>query len=706
MSHYNSAAHIYLCGGRVEQRGLGGGVRVAWLSLILHSSSNLSGRNVDGFPQTVPSFDFNYLSGSLPTQLGALTALTNQSFDFNFLSGSLPTQLGALTALTYQSFENTYLSGSLPTQLGALTALTYQNLDFNILRGSLPTQLGALTTLTYQSLEANYLSGSLPTQLGALTALTYQGLDFNILRGSLPTQLGALTALTYQSLEANNRLSGSLPTQLGALTALTYQGLADNILSGSLPTQLGALTASIHLNFENNKLSGSLPTQLVALTVLENLLLQGSHLSGSLPTQLAQFCPEHGVSPRACLVLDCSVDATNNYRCALDALGWAPAPPPPPPPPPPSPHKPPLPPPLSPEANEAGDAQSQWVVWAAALLPLCMLLVAALVLLYRRYSHSLQNADNLRVSRDRANFDLQLLAHCHHTVSEPALTAEPSPVDQPVAPTSSQPVAPTFSRLAKSRGGTSCSSCTEGTNSELGRTIIASSSETAVTLSEVSGGAARLLLGRGRGRGGRPHHPYAASSVSSSKGTASTEANVHLLTTKEVDERYDLAFDLTAEITFAPVPQFGPPFLEVLSEADRAELLVGVGRDGRLVYASTGEPVVPSSLHSDSACTYMFVVLASGAIYIRVDDPLTFHHDLAGNAPVVAAGEMFFSDGRLLSINNRSGHYRPPPECLRIVLSLFRSKGVQIAVPFKEFHYDVTGIQNGVPGSERRRGIK
>lgn len=344
------------------------------------------------------------------------------------------------------------------------------------------------------------------------------------------------------------------------------------------------------------------------------------------------------------------------------------------------------------------------MVWAAALLPLCML-VAALVLLYRRYSHSLQNADNLRVSRDRANFDLQLLAHCHHTVSEPALTAEPSPVDQPVAPTSSQPVAPTFSRLAPSRGGTSCSSYTEGTNSELGRTIIASSSETAVTLSEVSGGAARLLLGRGRGRGGRPHHPYAASSVSSSKGTASTEANVHLLTTKEVDERYDLAFDLTAEITFAPVPQFGP-FLEVLSEADRAELLVGVGRDGRLVYASTGEPVVPSSLHSDSACTYMFVVLASGAIYIRVDDPLTFHHDLAGNAPVVAAGEMFFSDGRLLSINNRSGHYRPPPECLRIVLSLFRSKGVQIAVPFKEFHYDVTGIQNGVPGSERRRGIK
>ena len=357
---------------------------------------------------------------------------------------------------------------------------------------------------------------------------------------------------------------------------------------------------------------------------------------------------------------------------------------------------PPAPPPLLP---------SSAVPWTVPLFVLlaCALCATAVCAYHRRRS---RREHDLRRSRDRIQLDLQLLAHqLEQTVSELAPTAEPSPVDQPVAPMSSQPVAPTFSRLAPSRGGTSCSSCTEGTNSELGRTFFASSSETAVTLSEVSVGAATLLLGRGRGRGGRPHHPYAASSVSSSKGTACTEANVYLLTTKEVDQRYDLVFDLTAERTFAPVPQFGP-FLEVLSEADRAELLVGVGRDGRLVYASTGEPVVPSLLHSDSACTYMFVALASGAIYIRVDDPLTFHHDLAGNAPVVAAGEMFFSDGRLLSINNRSGHYRPPPECLRIVLSLFRSKGVQIAVPFKEFHYDVTGIQNGVPGSERRRGIK
>jgi hypothetical protein len=45
------------------------------------------------------------------------------------------------------------------------------------------------------------------------------------------------------------------------------------------------------------------------------------------------------------------------------------------------------------------------------LLPLCMLLVATLLLLYWRYSRLAQNEANLRASRDRAHFDLQLIAH-------------------------------------------------------------------------------------------------------------------------------------------------------------------------------------------------------------------------------------------------------------------------------------------------------
>tara|TARA_B110000196_G_C20815034_1_gene506521 strand:- start:364 stop:681 length:318 start_codon:yes stop_codon:yes gene_type:complete len=87
----------------------------------------------------------------------------------------------------------------------------------------------------------------------------------------------------------------------------------------------------------------------------------------------------------------------------------------------------------------------------------------------------------------------------------------------------------------------------------------------------------------------------------------------------------------------------------------------------------------------------MFVALASGAIYIPADDRVQFHNELAGNAPVIAAGEMVLSRGRMHSISNRSGHYRPAPECLRVVISLLRSKGAKTSVPFKELHYDAAG---------------
>jgi len=329
------------------------------------------------------------------------------------------------------------------------------------------------------------------------------------------------------------------------------------------------------------------------------------------------------------------------------------------------------------------------LVWAAALLPLCMLLVAALVLLYRRYSHSLQNADNLRVSRDRANFDLQLLAHQQQTsiihLMQPRNAAEL--VSQPDDP-------PFTANRSTTKFGQSHNDCqSDDTGSELGKTFFPHG-ETMLTLSEVPG-ADRLASERVL----RPHLAlYAASSTSGSKGTDVTEPDIHLCCIEDIKQRYNLPFDIAAAATYAPIPQFGP-FLEALSEAARAELLVSVGRDGRLMYANTGEPVVP---RSGNSCSSVFVMLPSAGIYVRAVDPLVFHHDLAGNAPVLAAGEIFFSDGRLLSINNRSGHYRPPPECLRVVLSLLQSKGAKTTVPFNEFHYAARGTRVARPDTGAR----
>ena len=48
--------------------------------------------------------------------------------------------------------------------------------------------------------------------------------------------------------------------------------------------------------------------------------------------------------------------------------------------------------------------------------PLFVLLVASLVLLYRRHTRGSRNEANLRISRDRANLDLQISVHVNEVM--------------------------------------------------------------------------------------------------------------------------------------------------------------------------------------------------------------------------------------------------------------------------------------------------
>ena len=99
------------------------------------------------------------------------------------------------------------------------------------------------------------------------------------------------------------------------------------------------------------------------------------------------------------------------------APGCAPPPLPPPPPPllPPSPPPPPTSPPFTPIAANVPESQNSKMLWA--ILPLFVLLVAALVIHYRLYARGLRNeANNLRISRDRANLDLQMSVHVNEVM--------------------------------------------------------------------------------------------------------------------------------------------------------------------------------------------------------------------------------------------------------------------------------------------------
>ncbi|MES2734406.1 MAG: PA14 domain-containing protein, partial [Bacteroidota bacterium] len=241
--------------------------------------------NANGIP-TVPASD--------SLALVALYNSTNGTYwiiKTNWLTGPVNTWYGVTVMggrVTSLLVYNNHLNGSIPIELGNLSALQTLHLHSNNLSGNIPASVGKLTSLESLSLDDNQLSGSIPAELGDLSALKILSLGVNRLSGSLPAELGNLSALKSFFL-SNNQLSGSLPTSLGKLTALQYLDLSYNQLSGSIPAELGNLIALEELSFYENQLSGSLPAELGNLSVLQTLNLSKNQLSGSIPENVGNL---------------------------------------------------------------------------------------------------------------------------------------------------------------------------------------------------------------------------------------------------------------------------------------------------------------------------------------------------------------------------------------------------------------------------------
>ena len=218
---------------------------------------------------------------------GRVTALSLSS---SGLVGTLPSELGRLTALTHLNLNLNGLSGSIPSELGRLSNLTQLLLGHNGLSGSIPSELGHLSNLTELYLRNNGLSGSIPSELGQLVALKNLALGSNNLLGGLPSELGRLSNLRYLWLSGNG-LSGPIPSELGRLSNLTHLLLDNNGLSGSIPSELGQLTKLTDLNVSFNELTGPIPLELEKLTELTFLELSGNRLERHLPPGLSRFGP-------------------------------------------------------------------------------------------------------------------------------------------------------------------------------------------------------------------------------------------------------------------------------------------------------------------------------------------------------------------------------------------------------------------------------
>ena len=285
---------------------------------------------------------FNNLSGTIPPELGDLTALTELNLRGNQLSGTIPAELGNLTALTRLDLDKNQLNGTIPPELGNLTKLDALYLAGNRLKGCQPAvwkyivydllglpycaaaadrdvlvalyhatdgdnwsnndnwlsdaPIGTWYGVTMNEggrvveldLWSNNLSRAIPPELGRLSNLERLSLSKNKLSGSIPSELGNLVNLHWLYLH-NNRLSGSIPSELGNLTNLVVLNLSENQLSGSIPSELAKLTGLKWLILSENQLRGSIPSELGNLTNLFWLDLEENLLIGTVPPQLDEL---------------------------------------------------------------------------------------------------------------------------------------------------------------------------------------------------------------------------------------------------------------------------------------------------------------------------------------------------------------------------------------------------------------------------------
>ena len=231
---------------------------------------------------TALDLHWNWLSGTIPKELGDLSNMEELDLTDNQLSGTIPMELGSLPNLTKLYLSYNQLTGEIPPELGNLSNLEELELWGNELTGTIPRELGSLANLTSLHLGNNQLTGEIPPELGDLSNLEELELWRNELTSTIPRELGSLGNLTSLYL-SNNQLTGEIPPELGNLSNLEELGLRDNMLTGQIPTQLGNLSSLEYLGLRDNMLTGEIPTVLGDLSNLEYLDLRDNQLTGQIP---------------------------------------------------------------------------------------------------------------------------------------------------------------------------------------------------------------------------------------------------------------------------------------------------------------------------------------------------------------------------------------------------------------------------------------
>jgi Leucine rich repeat len=216
------------------------------------------------------SGESNQFTGSIP-----LTWWNNvHSIHNNGTTTTTTTTNTTTYVMNWLNLGYNFLTGTIPTQIGLWTRLELLVLTLNgSMNGTLPTELGRLSRLGRLSLAENQFSGTLPfAYILPLPNLEWFTVSNNNLMGTIPS-----TALIRDDDDDdddaydwkmiswsmhNNALSGTLPTELGLITSLKLVQFSTNQFQGTIPThhlEYGWTNVETFWIFENPQLQGEMP---------------------------------------------------------------------------------------------------------------------------------------------------------------------------------------------------------------------------------------------------------------------------------------------------------------------------------------------------------------------------------------------------------------------------------------------------------------
>jgi Leucine-rich repeat (LRR) protein len=206
----------------------------------------------------------------------------------NTITGSLPTELKALSLLNFLDLNENQITGTIPHWLGeSLNRLQALGLSDNLLEGTIPESLatGLAPNLKTLSLDGNMLTGDV-APLQRLRYLQYLYLNDNDFVGEIDRGLIADMRFLEQVDLSGNRLGGSIPWHIFRMDKLKVMDLSNNELTGVIPGEAGKNLASPleFFSLRNNSLSGSIPAEIIQqLTGLYHLDLSFNQFTGDCP---------------------------------------------------------------------------------------------------------------------------------------------------------------------------------------------------------------------------------------------------------------------------------------------------------------------------------------------------------------------------------------------------------------------------------------